>query len=220
MSNVDMLNSNQRTPCVLVLDCSGSMQGTRINSLNAGLQKFVQELKNDDTAYSRVQIAIVTVGEVGNSARVHTDWCDAANFTPPTLPANGLTPLGEGVQLALQMIEKQKASLKANGIAYTRPWMFVMSDGDPTDDPSVWQAATYAAKQAMSNKKCEIFPIAVDTSVGQLAELSHLPVVSVSSAKFNEFFVWLSGSLAGASRSKPGENIQLPSTDPWRNVSL
>lgn len=220
MSNIDMLNSNQRTPCVLVLDCSGSMSGDRINNLNAGLKSFVSELKNDDTAYSRVQIAIITVGEVGNSARLHTDWCDAVNFTPPILPANGLTPLGEGVLLGLQNIENQKALLKSNGITYTRPWMFVISDGEPTDDTNVWQSATLAAKQAMANKKCEIFPISVDVNIGQLSELSTLPVVNVSSAKFNEFFVWLSGSLSSASRSKPGENIQLPSTDPWRNVSL
>lgn len=91
MSNVDILNSNQRTPCVLVLDCSGSMSANnRMNNLNAGLQAFIQELKSDDIAYSRVQIAIVTVGEGGNFATQHTDWCDASNFTPPTLVANDL----------------------------------------------------------------------------------------------------------------------------------
>lgn len=30
-------NANERTPCVLVLDCSGSMRGEPIKQLNAGL---------------------------------------------------------------------------------------------------------------------------------------------------------------------------------------
>ena len=29
-------NANERTPCVLVLDCSGSMRGEPIKQLNAG----------------------------------------------------------------------------------------------------------------------------------------------------------------------------------------
>ena len=32
-------NANERTPCVLVLDCSGSMRGEPIKQLNAGLNK-------------------------------------------------------------------------------------------------------------------------------------------------------------------------------------
>lgn len=31
-------NANERTPCILVLDCSGSMRGEPIKQLNTGLQ--------------------------------------------------------------------------------------------------------------------------------------------------------------------------------------
>lgn len=132
--------------------------------------------------------------------------------------ANDLTPLGEGVQLALNMIEEQKQLLKSNGIPYTRPWMFVISDGEPTDETPVWQAATYAAQEAIKKQKCEIFLMSVDTSVGKLGELSTRPVACVTSAKFKDFFIWLSRSLSGVSKASIGENAPLPSTDPWASV--
>ena len=36
-------NANERTPCVLVLDCSGSMRGEPIKQLNAGLKALEKE---------------------------------------------------------------------------------------------------------------------------------------------------------------------------------
>ncbi len=52
-------NANERTPCVLVLDCSGSMRGEPIKQLNAGLKALEKELKDDIDASSRVQILII-----------------------------------------------------------------------------------------------------------------------------------------------------------------
>lgn len=40
-------NSEQRTPLILVLDCSGSMQGQPIAQLNEGLKLLEEELKQD-----------------------------------------------------------------------------------------------------------------------------------------------------------------------------
>ena len=66
MTTVDYSgNPNQRTPCVLVLDASGSMdtQGsngkTRIEALNEGVRVLEKSLRADDTAITRVQLAIV-----------------------------------------------------------------------------------------------------------------------------------------------------------------
>ncbi len=39
------INTEQRTPCVLVVDRSTSMQGGPIEALNAGLKRFASELK-------------------------------------------------------------------------------------------------------------------------------------------------------------------------------
>ena len=37
-------NPEPRCPCILLLDCSGSMNGTPMNELNKGLQAFQEQL--------------------------------------------------------------------------------------------------------------------------------------------------------------------------------
>ena len=92
-------NPSQRTPCVLVLDASGSMEtptakGTRrIDELNVGIRTLEQELKNDPVAGHRVQIGIVSVGGPGGRADKMMDWTDAGDFQAFDLSCGGSTPL-------------------------------------------------------------------------------------------------------------------------------
>lgn len=228
MSNIDYSgNPNQRTPCVLVLDTSGSMGATtstgktRIEELNAGIAALEAELRADDTALVRVQLGIVSVGGPANDADIMMDWTDANEFQAFPLRADGSTPLGKGVRIALQMIEQGKQNLRAAGISYTRPWLMVISDGDPTDPSDIWSAAVSECLAAEADKRVEIFAIGVEgANLATLSELGSKPPLMLSGMKFQELFVWLSASLSAASRSRPGDSIQLPSTDPWRNVGL
>ena len=220
-------NANQRTPCVLILDASGSMNTpgtkgkTRIQELNEGIKTLEEALKSDDAAISRVQLGIVSVGGPSNSAEVLMDWTDVENFEAFPLTADGSTPLGAGLRLGLKMIEEVKTDLKNNGINYTRPWMMIITDGEPTDSDSEWNQATAECKKAEADKKVEIFSIAVEgANLAKLNQLSVRPPVMLDGVKFKELFLWLSSSLSAASRSRPGDNMSLPSLDPWRNVGM
>ena len=228
MLNIDFTgNPNQRTPCVLVLDASGSMAEntstgkTRIIELNTGIKAFESALRSDDTSIARVQLAIVSIGGPNNDAEVMMDWTDAINFEAFDLTTGGATPLGKGLCLALGLVEDAKSSLKANGISYTRPWIIVVSDGAPTDNTEQWNLAVKECLGAEKNKKVEIFSIGVEgADLNKLGQFSTKPPLMLSGMKFEELFVWLSSSLSAASRSRPGDSVQLPSTDPWRYVGL
>ena len=175
-------NPNQRTPCVLVLDTSGSMQTTtskgvtRIGALNEGIKLLEQSLNEDSTALVRVQLAIVTVGGPQNDADLMMDWTDAVNFQAFPLKADGATPLGRGLRIGLQIVDQVKANLNQAGISYTRPWMIVISDGEPTDSNEEWSAAIRECKEAESSRKVEIFTIGVeDANMSKLSEISTKP---------------------------------------------
>lgn len=223
-------NVAQRTLCVLVLDVSGSMalrssEGNnkrRIDMLNEGIKAFHKDLINDETARNRIRLAIIIVGGPNDRAEVMMDWTDAIDFMPITFRENGLTPLGQGMLLALNIIETERCHLRDSGINYTRPWIMAMSDGLPTDSTDVWQAAVQQCQMAEDERKCIIYPIAIDAGAQELAMLRKLskltPPVHMKSAKFNEFFNWLSASLVTMSQSSPGQTVQLGSISPWATV--
>lgn len=215
-------NPSQRTPCMLVLDTSGSMNTRgpagrrRIDELNDGLKMLHTELLSDRTAALRVQLAVVRVGGQADDSQLLMEWTDVKDFVPPDLDASGLTPLGHGMRLALHHVDRHKVLLRQNGISYTRPWIMVISDGEPSDPPAVWQAVVQECRAAEAARRCAIFPIGVEDANGAvLQQLSATRVARLSTAKFQQYFQWLSNSLEKLSHSRPGESVVLPPTDSW-----
>lgn len=224
--SVDALlkNTNQRTPCALVLDISASMNtrhGSQrcIDALNGGLKTLESSLKGDPTAKVRVQIAIVAVGGPHSEAKVVQDWTDAKDFKAPSLSASGKTPLAEGLLLALEMVEEQKRAYKSRGISNYRPWIMVITDGAATDTEEVWRQAATAYREAETAKRCVIYPIGVEgVNATKLQEICSRPVSFLQDVKFPELFQWLSASLQAASRNEePWEN-QEPARGDWDAV--
>lgn len=123
-------NPEPRVPCLLLLDTSGSMSGSPIAELNAGIRQFKEELMTDPLASKRVEVAIVTFGSVPD---VVQDFVGAQEFQPPYLEAAGGTGMGAAIEEGLRRLETRKQSYKENGLAYFRPWVFLITDGAATD---------------------------------------------------------------------------------------
>ena len=127
-------NKEDRCPVVLVLDTSYSMlDDGKINALNDGVQQFRDEVLKDPIAALRIEVAVVSFG---GTVQVENDFTTALDFQPRKLDANGNTPLGDAMRKALDVIEDRKAVYRSQGVQYFRPWIWLMTDGQPTDD---WQ---------------------------------------------------------------------------------
>lgn len=211
-------NTSQRLPCVLLLDGSGSMAGPAIDELNAGLRLLEDELKKDDVASQRVQLLVIRFGGDGE-VDVLSDWTDAMTFTSPHLTANGTTPMGDAVRLALIKIEEQKTRYRANGIAYNRPWVFMITDGEPSDDD--WEQAADQSRAAEQADKLIFFGIGAgnDADFSKLAKFSNRKPVRLQGLKFRELFLWLSQSAGSASKQAPGSSVQMAPPSDWMQVS-
>lgn len=206
------VNPEPRCPCVLLLDVSKSMTGKALNELNAGLATLHSDLADDVLAMKRVEIAIVTFGPVRNEL----PFTAAASFYPPMLKAQGDTPMGDAILTALDLIHTRKLDYRSNGISYYRPWIFLVTDGAPTDD---WQAAAAAIREGESSKAFAFFAIGVrGADMATLRQISVREPLPLQGFKFRELFRWLSTSLRQVSRSTPGSYVALPPPEGWTSV--
>lgn len=205
-------NPEPRCPCILLLDVSVSMSGQPIAELNAGLQTFQQELQSDTLAMKRVEIEIVTFGPVTSA----TYFENASTFYPPTLVPQGDTPMGGAIMYALQRLKERKAEYRDNGVSYYRPWIFLVTDGSPTDE---WQAAAELIQAGERTKAFAFFAIGVKgANMEVLRQISVREPLRLEGLRFRELFSWLSSSLRSVSNSAPGAEIVLPPPNGWAEV--
>jgi uncharacterized protein YegL len=189
------------------------MNGSPITELNTGVRTFKEELMSDSLAAKRVEVAIVTFG---SSPAVVQDFIGAQSFQPPQLYADGMTAMGAAIEEGLRRLETRKRMYKDNGLAYYRPWVFLITDGSPTD--SVVNAA-HLVRSGETNKAFSFYGVGAGPNV-DFARLNEIcppdrPAVKLEGLRFRELFSWLSKSMGSVSRSAPGTSAALPAPTGW-----
>ncbi len=215
-------NPEPRVPTILLVDTSGSMSGKKIEALNHALEQFGSELGADQLASKRVDIAIVSFGGI---VKTVCDFTDAQSFMAPTLQASGGTPMGEAVVRAVAMLEQRKMQYRQAGIAYYRPWLFLLTDGEPTDEGSHhWHDAIALIHEGEKQGKLSFFGVGVqEADMKRLNQLcpQKRPAMKLRGLCFRELFSWLSSSLKAVSCSTPGAaSMVLPPSGGWSAIDL
>lgn len=211
-------NPDPRCPCVLLLDVSASMQGESIAALNEGLKAFQREVSGDTIAARRVEIAIVTFG---SGAELAQDFVTVDQFLAPELSARGQTFLGAGIEMALNALEQRKGAYRNSGVAYYRPWVFLITDGAPVGEPD--EAVEAARERLVAEQQAgKVVFFAVGTESADFARLGtftmpNRPPMQLKGVQFVELFEWLSKSQQAVAQSRPGEQVPLPPAG-WASV--
>ncbi len=201
-------NRSERLPCVFVVDASGSMVGEPIQDLNNGLAKMEAALKANDDAKRRVRVMVIEVS--GSRATKIVDWVDAEDFTAPKFVANGGTPLGDGVRIALDEIKTELQRLKNEGIARKKPWLWIFTDGEPSDEN--WEEVANQCRQAHAATDVLVYPVAVGSgaNVNQLGKFAKdNNIYQINATAFEDLFEFISRSAISGS-AKAGQTTVTP----------
>lgn len=210
-------NQGERhVPAVLLVDTSSSMSGAPIDELNQGLIEFGQALQEDSLALGRAEVCVISFN---SDVQTEMSFRPATDYQAPSLSANGLTSLNAAIEAGLDAIESRKAEYRAQGVSYYRPWLFVLTDGAPTDTECE-SVTRERLQKAIRDKKVVYMPMgigAADTSKLQSYypnETASKIVLKANASNFKEAFVWLSQSLSVVSQSDPNvsDSINLPPT--------
>jgi uncharacterized protein YegL len=202
-------NYEQKCPLVLVLDVSASMRGEAIDELNRGLKIFQTQIQNDEVAASRLETAIVTFGQEVECIR---DFSLFEGNSIPDLTASGYTPMAEAIAMAIDLLNKRKQWYREKGLQYYRPYIVLMTDGEPTSPKAEIDQMIADVHSGVDNKKFSFWAFGTrgaNMDILRQVTTTSFPPQQLTGVNFQEFFKWLSASMAIISKSKVGETIDI-----------
>ena len=228
-------NYEQKCLCVLVLDLSGSMNEivddstavatgqtiyvdgknynivtggiSKLDNLIEGLQSFYTDIENDETTSQRLELAVVTFGD---SVNVIQSPSLISDIQLPELMADGDTALVDAVDEAIDIVNNRKKWYKSTGQPYYRPWIILITDGEPNEGQDV-SALASKIKKDTSEKKYVFLPIGVDNANMQVLQSiqGQIPAMKLKGTKFGSFFKWLSASMGTIVNAEAGEKVDI-----------
>lgn len=186
----------RRLPVYLLLDTSGSMYGEPIEAVKNGVQTLISTLRNDPYALETAYISIITFNSTAQQVAPLTDL---VTFQQPTIEASGCTALGEALELLSKKIDAEIMKTTAEVKGDWRPLVFIMTDGEPTDD----------INRGLSEFKKRKCGMVVACAAGQGANTNTLKQITenvvqldtADSATIKAFFKWVSASISTSSKS-------------------
>jgi uncharacterized protein YegL len=192
--------------CVLLLDTSSSMSGAPIASLNKAISDFKEQTSMDELAQKRVDIAII---EFNDSARIVQEFVPLSQMEPISLSATGCTAMGAGINLAIDEVKKRNRFYASMGTPCFKPWIFMITDGAPTDDISSAKQRIAEEESKGSHGKLKFWAVGVPGYSKETLTSLTKRCIALDDANFNGIFNWLSESMVTISVSRVDENPQL-----------
>ncbi|MFR9591867.1 MAG: VWA domain-containing protein [Rikenellaceae bacterium] len=209
----------RKLPVYLLLDTSGSMHGEAIEAVRNGVQVLVSTLRQDPYALETAYLSIITFN---SSAQQIVPLTELSAFQQPNIDASGTTALGEALSLLATRVDSEVSKTTAEIKGDWKPLVFIMTDGEPTDD----------LNRGLTEFQKRKFGMVIACAAGQGANTDTLKKITecvvqldtTDSATIKSFFKWVSASVSAGSikveesGAEVGGMSELPPPPPEVNI--
>lgn len=202
VNNVE-ISSTRKIPICLVLDTSGSMtKGNNIRTLNENLQGFLDFVRSNSKSRRIADISIVVMG---GGVEVFTEYqsIDNINFEKP-FEAHGSTPMGEAMNIALDLLLDRREFYRNNEIEHYKPIILLMSDGFPTDQ---YQDAARRTSEMVMNKEIKLYPVGIGNEFDARMMREFSPVITPKVIHSKDEFALLFQLLSQSSSNPEDDSL-------------
>ncbi|MBR1644858.1 MAG: VWA domain-containing protein [Bacteroidales bacterium] len=194
----------RRLPVYLLLDTSGSMYGEPIEAVKNGVQVLVSTLRSDPYALETAYLSIITFN---SSAQQLTPLTELSAFQQPNIEASGCTALGEALALLANKVDTEVVKTTTELRGDWKPLVFIMTDGEPTDD----------LNKGLAEFKKRKFGMVVACAAGHGANTDTLKKITecvvqldtADSATIKSFFKWVSASVSTGSQKVEDAGVEV-----------
>lgn len=206
-------NSESKCLCVLLVDVSGSMK-LNISNLNNALAKFIADIKNGDNGFNEhskesIELSVIQFDKDVNVLMKPT--LIGHNTQIPKLAVRGFaTNTFAAIETAFNVVEERKKIYKESGQSYYRPWIILLTDGNPypMDNDKLASLSTRIADDLLMQKYIfTAIGIGTDIDKDILSKLSNGNYSVITKTGFSKFFQFLSASISAVERKDPQEDL-------------
>ncbi|MDE6492236.1 MAG: VWA domain-containing protein [Lactobacillus sp.] len=184
----------RRLPVYILLDTSGSMYGEPIEAVKNGLQIMISALRGNTYALETAYLSIITFN---SNAQQVVPLTELSAIQQPEISASGCTALGAALSLVTQKANAEVHKSTNDVKGDWKPLVFIMSDGEPTDD----------LQKGINDFNSRKWGIVVACAAGNGANTDSLKKITenvvkldtTSSKDMEAYFKWISDSVGTSS---------------------
>lgn len=217
-------NFQQKCLCVLLLDVSGSMRKPvsdgsterRIDKLNEAIASFYDDVVNAKNGVSKqtkgmLEVAIVAFDQ--EPKLIRPPKLLSREDEPPVLQERGSTTETVAAldYVINDIIAEQKKFYAETGQKYYRPWIVLITDGNPTSSEESIERISKLITKKVNDRKFTIIGIGVGDKVSMsgLKRITANRALPLKDMRFAAFFSWLSNSLSNIAKSTEDDTVDL-----------
>jgi len=122
--------SKRQLHVIFLVDCSGSMEGNKIESLNQAIKEAIPHLRDlaDERPDAEIMIRIIKFS-TGATWHISSAPIPVKDFEWVDLEASGMTAMGKALSMVAEQLKVE--NMPARGLP---PLLVLVSDGQPTDN--------------------------------------------------------------------------------------